>query len=69
MVDKIRDFETVLNGYYPTVSDLKLSALQRTSIRALSALRYHRNWFKYPWEIKALQKFWLRYRRPEVEGF
>ncbi|MGL4598201.1 MAG: B12-binding domain-containing radical SAM protein, partial [Bacteroidia bacterium] len=29
MVDKIRNFETVLNGYYPTVSDIRLSPLQR----------------------------------------
>jgi radical SAM superfamily enzyme YgiQ (UPF0313 family) len=69
MVDKIQGFETVLNGYSPTVSDHKLSAFQRQTIKTVSALRYRYNLFKYPYEIKALQKFWLKYRRPETEGF
>ncbi|MCC7505160.1 MAG: B12-binding domain-containing radical SAM protein [Saprospiraceae bacterium] len=69
MVRRIQDFETVLNARYPTVSDLKLSRLQRRAMRALSSLRYRFNWFAFPYEIKALQKFWLRYRRPETEGF
>ena len=67
-IDRIRDFETVLNGYYPTVSDFKLSPLQRRTMRALSTLRYRTGWNRYPYELKALQKLW-RYRRPEVEGF
>lgn len=69
MVDKIRDFETVLNAYYPTASDVKLTAFQRKTIRSLSAFRYRNNWFSYPYELKILQKFWLRYRQPEIEGF
>ena len=69
MVDKIHNFETVLNGYFPTVSDYKLVPLQRRLIRALSSFRYRNNLFSLPYEIKALQKFWLKYRRPEVEGF
>jgi radical SAM superfamily enzyme YgiQ (UPF0313 family) len=69
MVDKIHNFETVLNGYYPTVSDYKLLPIQRRVIRSLSALRYKRSIYFYPYEIKALQKYWLKYRRPEVEGF
>ncbi len=68
MVDKIRHFETVLNAYYPTVSDVKLSRWQRRVIRALSGWRYHRNLFRYPYELKLLQKWWLRYRQPEIEG-
>lgn len=69
MVDKIRNFETVLNGYYPTVSDIKLSRFQKKTIKAISSWRYNRNFFTLPYEIKALQKFWLRYRQPELEGF
>jgi hypothetical protein len=69
MVDKIRNFETVLNGYYPTVSDVKLSPLKRKVIRTAASWRYRMNWFGFPYEIKALQKFWLRYRQPEIEGF
>ncbi len=69
MIDKIQGFETVLNGYYPTVSDFKLTAFQRKSMKIFSALRYKMNMFQYPYELKLLQKFWLRYRQPEVEGF
>jgi len=69
MVTKIRNFEIVLNGYYPTVSDIKLTSFQRKFMRKISAWRYRNSLFQYPYEIKALQKFWLRYRQPEIEGF
>jgi radical SAM superfamily enzyme YgiQ (UPF0313 family) len=69
MVDRIQNFETVLNAYYPTVSDFKVTDFQRKVMRALSGFRYKTNIFRYPYELKALQKFWLRYRQPEVEGF
>jgi hypothetical protein len=67
-VDRIRSFETVLNGFYPTVSDFKLSAFQRRAMRALSSVRYRTGFHRWPIELKALQKL-LRYRQPEIEGF
>jgi len=69
MVDKIRNFETVLNAHYPTISDFKLSNFQRQAIRWFSTFRYTNNYFRFPYELKLLQKFWLKYRRPDVEGF
>ncbi|HWA34154.1 MAG TPA: radical SAM protein [Cyclobacteriaceae bacterium] len=69
MVDKILGFETVLNAQYPTVSDFKITPLQKRVMRWLSAARYRMNFFHFPYELKALQKFWLRYRQPEIEGF
>lgn len=69
MVDRIRNFETVLNGYYPTVSDVRMTSLKRNVIRKISAWRYRHDFFDFPYEIKALQKFWLKYRQPEIEGF
>jgi anaerobic magnesium-protoporphyrin IX monomethyl ester cyclase len=69
MIDRIKNFETVLNGYYPTVSDIKLKPVQKKWIRRLSSIRYRNKLYNYPYEIKALQKFWLRYRQPETEGF
>lgn len=69
MVNKIKNFETVLNGYYPTVSDTKLTSFQRKVIHAISSWRYKAGFYHYPYAIKALQKFWLRYRQPEIEGF
>lgn len=69
MVDKIQGFETVLNSYYPTISDFKLTSFQRKLMKALSSLRYNMSIFHYPYELKLLQRFWLHYRRPETEGF
>ncbi len=68
MVDKIRNFETVLNGYYPTVTDIRLNRIKREAIRLISGLRYKVNIYQYPYEIKLLQKVW-RYRQPEIQGF
>jgi len=68
MIDKIRNFETVLNGYYPTVSDIRLGSLKRKLIHSVAALRYKTNLYKYPYEIKLLHKLW-RYRQPEIQGF
>jgi hypothetical protein len=68
MIDKIRNFETVLNGVYPTVTDIRLSLVKRKAIQLVSALRYKVNMYKYPYEIKLLQKVW-RYRQPEIQGF
>lgn len=69
MVDKIKNFETVINARYPTSTDPKLTTFQRKVMHAISAPRYHTGFYKYPYELKALQKFWLRYRQPEIEGF
>ncbi|HTR31365.1 MAG TPA: radical SAM protein [Puia sp.] len=68
MVDKIRNFETVLNGYYPTVSDIRLNAIKRKLIRWVSGLRYRTDIYSYPYEIKFLHKVW-KYRQPEIQGF
>jgi hypothetical protein len=68
MVNKIRNFETVLNGFYPTVSDIKLNRLQRTLLRLSAGIRYKTNFYHHPYEIRLLQKAW-KYRQPELEGF
>jgi radical SAM superfamily enzyme YgiQ (UPF0313 family) len=68
MVDRIRQFETVLNAYYPTTSDIKLTSFQRKTIKTLSSWRYKSGIYKFPYELKIMQKFWLRYRQPEWEG-
>ena len=68
MVDKIKDFETVLNGYYPTITDVKLTSSTRKLMRTISTLRFKNGWYNYPYEVKAVQKY-LKYRQPETEGF
>ncbi|MCE3229378.1 MAG: Radical domain protein [Bacteroidetes bacterium] len=68
MINKIRNFETVLNGYFPTVSDVQFSDGQKKFMRFYSALRYKTGTYQYPIGIKAFQKLW-KYRQPEIEGF
>ena len=68
MINKIKNFETVLNGYYPTVTDIRLNDLKRKLIHISSGIRYKLNFYHYPYEIKLLQKVW-KYRQPEIQGF
>jgi radical SAM superfamily enzyme YgiQ (UPF0313 family) len=68
MIDKIRNFETVLNGYYPTLSDYKLSSTKRNLLRLASSARYKTGFYAKPLEIKVLHRLW-KYRQPEIEGF
>jgi len=68
MINKIKDFETVLNGYYPTASDIRLSDLKRKVLRRVASLRYKAGLYRMPYELKALQVLW-KYRQPEIEGF
>jgi len=67
MIDKIKDFETVLNGYYPTISDIRMSRIKRNFIRFCASLRYRSNFYWKPYELKILQIMW-KYRQPEIEG-
>jgi radical SAM superfamily enzyme YgiQ (UPF0313 family) len=68
MIDKIKNFETVLNGYYPTISDVRLNQFKRKMIRAIASVRYKTGIYRKPYELKALQILW-KYRQPEIEGF
>jgi radical SAM superfamily enzyme YgiQ (UPF0313 family) len=69
MIKNIRNFETVINAYYPTVSDYKLTSLQKRVIKSLSYIRYSNDFYNFPYELKVLQRVWLKYRQPEIEGF
>ncbi|OUR88822.1 radical SAM protein [Methylophaga sp. 42_8_T64] len=68
MVDKIMNFETVLNGYYPTATDFRIKGFKRSLLRGVSKIRYQTGFYKYPYEIKAMHKIW-KYRQPETQGF
>jgi anaerobic magnesium-protoporphyrin IX monomethyl ester cyclase len=68
MVNKIKDFEVVLNGYYPTVADVRLNNVKRKLLRTLAGFRYKTGLYQKPYELKALQILW-KYRQPEIEGF
>jgi radical SAM superfamily enzyme YgiQ (UPF0313 family) len=68
MVDKIKNFETVLNGYYPTASDFRIKGFKKGFMRSVSYFRYKTGIYTAPYEIKAMHKFW-KYRQPEEQGF
>ena len=65
---RVRDFESVLNAYYPTVTDTRMTPARRRLLRAASAWRYHAKAYARPLELNLLQRA-FRYQRPETTGF
>lgn len=65
---KIRDFETVINAYYPTITDQRLQGTMKNLLRLLSGWRYRLEYYQSPYELKVLQRL-IHYRRPETTGF
>ena len=65
---RVRNFDRVLNAYYPTSTDLSIRGLKRGALRALGGWRYHTRFYSLPLELKAAQRL-LRYQRPETAGF
>jgi radical SAM superfamily enzyme YgiQ (UPF0313 family) len=65
---RVRNFERVLNAFYPTVTDMRLTAARRAVLRALSAWRYHLRVYAAPYELRAMQRL-IHYQRPETTGF
>lgn len=68
MIDKIKNFETVLNAYHPTVSDIRLTTIKKFILKTISAWRYTFQFYSIPKEIRLFQVLW-KYRQPEKEGF
>jgi hypothetical protein len=65
---RIRDFERVLNAFYPTVTDRRLTGIRRVLLRSFSAWRYALKVYAAPYELRALHRL-FRYQRPETTGF
>jgi hypothetical protein len=65
---RIRNFERVLNAFYPTVTDRRLTGFRRNVLRLMSAWRYSLKVYTAPYELRALQRL-IRYQRPETTGF
>jgi hypothetical protein len=63
-----RDFERVLNAYYPTVTDSRLTPARRRLLRWASQWRYERRLYAGAYELRALQRL-MKYQRPETTGF
>jgi anaerobic magnesium-protoporphyrin IX monomethyl ester cyclase len=65
---RVRDFERVVNAFYPTVTDLRLTGWRRAALKAAGGLRYGLKWYGAPYELRALNRL-FQYQRPETTGF
>ncbi|MFQ5568032.1 MAG: B12-binding domain-containing radical SAM protein [Rhodothermales bacterium] len=65
---KMRNFERVLNAYYPTTTDRTLTGLKRAMLRSLGAWRYKTEFYAFPIELRAFHRL-FHYQRPETTGF
>lgn len=65
---RIYDFERVINAYYPTSTDIKLTNLRRQLLKVVSSWRYHTRFYHFPLELRAIHKL-IAYQRPETSGF
>jgi radical SAM superfamily enzyme YgiQ (UPF0313 family) len=65
---RVRNFERVLNAFYPTSTDLRLTGRVRALLRAVSGWRYALRIYAAPYELRAIQRL-IRYQRPETTGF
>jgi anaerobic magnesium-protoporphyrin IX monomethyl ester cyclase len=67
-IEKIRNFERVLNANFPSITDLRLTGPKRQFLRWLSGWRYERDYYVAPYEIRFFLSKVFRYRQPELEG-
>ncbi len=68
LMRRVRNFERVLNAYYPTTTDMHLHGAWRDVLRAASGWRYRLHFYDSPIELRALQRL-VHYQRPETSGF
>lgn len=65
---KVRDFERVLNAYYPTSTLPHLGRATRALLRLVSGWRWRTGLFGWSYELSLLHRL-VAYRRPETSGF
>jgi len=65
---RIRNFERVINAYYPTTTDMTLTSWRRALLKLAGGWRYALEWYGAPYELRALN-YLIRYQRPETTGF
>jgi anaerobic magnesium-protoporphyrin IX monomethyl ester cyclase len=66
-LDKLNNFETVINARYPTVSDLKIRPWHRRVLQTLGSWRYRLHVYDNPVELRAFFKY-ISYTRADVAG-
>lgn len=62
-----KNFERVLNGYFPTATDIRLTGRRRELLRLVSKWRYSSEFYSLPLELRLLFRL-FKYRQPEIEG-
>jgi anaerobic magnesium-protoporphyrin IX monomethyl ester cyclase len=65
---QVRNFERVLNAFYPTVTDRRLTGFRRLVLKTAGGWRYALKLYSAPVELRALQRL-MHYQRPETTGF
>jgi radical SAM superfamily enzyme YgiQ (UPF0313 family) len=65
---RIRNFERVINAFYPTVTDQRLTRARRVLLKCFSSWRYAIGFYDAPYELRLLQRL-MQYQRPETTGF
>jgi hypothetical protein len=65
---RVRNFERVLNAFYPTITDPRLTRSRRALLKMFSSWRYALKVYDAPYELRALQRV-FHYQRPETTGF
>jgi len=68
LYNKVRNFERVINAYYPTTTDTKLTGPRRQMLKTLGSWRYHLKFYNHPLELRVMQRL-MAYQRPETSGF
>ena len=68
-IERIMNFERVLNARYPTISDIKLKSWQVLALKTLGSWRYMTRFYSAPYEIRFVANRLFKYRQPEIEGF
>lgn len=65
---RVRNFERVINAFYPTITDPRLTSWRRALLKTVSAWRYTLGVYAAPYELRALHRL-MHYQRPETTGF
>jgi hypothetical protein len=65
---RVRNFERVVNAFYPTVTDMRITGWRRAALKAAGGIRYGLKWYGAPYELRALNRL-VHYQRPETTGF
>lgn len=64
---RFKNFERVMHGRFPTITDLRLTRRQRDLLQLVSSWRYRLSLYAHPLEVRLLQHL-FQYRKPEIEG-